>query len=57
MKDYKTLKYLLAGLSNDILNRFSDIELSLYKNEKYNLVSKLYILITKIVWKTGRLLN
>jgi glycosyltransferase involved in cell wall biosynthesis len=57
MKDYRTLKYLLAGLDDDIISRFSKLELSLYKNEKLNLVSKLYILFTKIVWKTGKLIN
>jgi glycosyltransferase involved in cell wall biosynthesis len=55
--DYSTINFLYAGLSEDILGRFSNVEIAIINSRKYKVISLLYIAFTKIVWKVGRLFN
>ncbi len=49
--DYATLNLLLDGLNKDCLNELHEFEIILYKIKKLNIVAKLYIYISKLIWR------
>lgn len=49
--DYRTIEYLYNALSADCMNELSTFEKNLYKNQALNSLAKIYIYITKLIWR------
>ncbi|MGZ8944558.1 MAG: glycosyltransferase family 2 protein [Methylococcaceae bacterium] len=49
--DYATLQFLLDGLSKDCLNELQAFETILYKIKRLNIIAKIYIYISKLIWR------
>ncbi|WP_347988538.1 glycosyltransferase family 2 protein [Methylomonas sp. AM2-LC] len=50
--DHSTLQFLLSKLNPACLNEFSAFELKLYRIQNLNILAKIYIYITKLVWRS-----
>ena len=57
VNDYRTINFLLAGLSGDILSRFSRLEIIILNSVRLKILAVLHISLTKIIWKLGRIFN
>lgn len=51
-KDYVTLKYYLDHLSKECLKELNSLEIKLYQTRFLNIFAKLYVYITKLIWRT-----
>ncbi len=49
--DYATLNFLLDGLNKDSLNELQAFEIIMYRIKRLNNVAKLYIYISKLIWR------
>jgi len=57
INDYRSITYILNHSGELIINQFSNVELSMYRDPKYRWISILYIYYTKIIFKFSKYLT
>lgn len=51
-KDYKTIQFYLDGIGEDCLSELQPLEIMIYKTRSLNFFAKIYVYITKLIWRT-----